>query len=35
VLFTPASQGTVFSSVTIFDNALNANQTIPLQGTGK
>jgi hypothetical protein len=25
----------VFSSVTIFDNALNANQTIPLQGTGK
>ena len=35
VLFTPASQGTVFSSVTIFDNAANANQTIPLQGTGK
>ena len=26
VLFTPASQGTVFSSVTIFDNATNANQ---------
>ena len=35
VLFTPASQGTVFSSVTIFDNAANANQTIQLQGTGK
>jgi hypothetical protein len=35
VLFTPASQGTVFSSVTIFDNATNANQIVQLQGTGK
>ncbi|MGB8414269.1 MAG: protease pro-enzyme activation domain-containing protein [Candidatus Binatus sp.] len=35
VQFAPASQGAVSSAVTIFDNAENAPQVIPLQGTGK
>ena len=35
VLFAPASQGPMFSSVTIYDNAGNANQMVELQGTGK
>ena len=33
--FAPASTGPKFSSVTIMDNASNANQVIQLQGTGK
>ena len=33
--FGPASTGPKFSSVTIMDNASNANQVIQLQGTGK
>jgi hypothetical protein len=33
--FAPASTGSKFSSVTIMDNASNANQTIPMQGIGK
>ncbi len=35
VEFAPASQGAVSSAVTIYDNAGNANQVIPLQGIGK
>jgi len=35
VLFAPAWQGPMFGAVTIFDNAGNANQVIPLRGTGK
>ncbi|WP_331965655.1 protease pro-enzyme activation domain-containing protein [Candidatus Binatus sp.] len=35
VEFAPASQGAVSSTVTIFDDAGNANQVIQLQGTGK
>ena len=35
VQFAPASRGAVSSAVTIFDNAKNANQVIPLRGTGK
>ncbi len=35
VQFSPASQGPQSSSVTIYDNATNANQQIDLQGTGK
>ncbi len=35
VLFGPVSPGSTSSSITIFDNASNANQTIPLQGVGK
>ena len=33
--FAPTSTGPKFSSVTIMDNASNANQVIQLQGTGK
>ena len=33
--FAPASPGSKFSSVTVFDNASNHNQTIQMQGTGK
>jgi hypothetical protein len=33
--FAPKSKGPLVSTVTIFDNAANANQTIPLSGTGK
>ena len=33
--FAPKSKGPLASTVTIFDNAANANQTIPLTGTGK
>jgi subtilase family serine protease len=35
VLFSPASPGETSSTVTIFDNAANANQTIQLRGRGK
>jgi len=35
VQFAPASQGSMSSAVTIFDNAWNANQVIQLQGTGE
>ncbi len=35
VLFTPVSPGSTSSSITIFDNASNANQTIQLEGSGK
>ncbi|MGC1400797.1 protease pro-enzyme activation domain-containing protein [Candidatus Binatus sp.] len=35
VLFAPSLPGPMFSTVTIYDNAANANQTIELQGTGK
>jgi hypothetical protein len=35
VQFTPAAQGAQSSAVTIFDNAANADQVIPLRGTGK
>ena len=35
VLFAPTSPGPTSSTVTIFDNAGNANQTIELKGTGK
>jgi hypothetical protein len=35
VIFAPATRGQKASQVTIFDNASNANQVIPLQGTGK
>ena len=33
--FAPASPGSKSSSVTIFDNASNANQVIQMQGVGK
>ena len=33
--FSPRSKGPLAGTVTIFDNAGNANQTIPLTGTGK
>jgi len=33
--FAPASTGAKFSSVTIMDNASNANQVIQMQGAGK
>ena len=35
VQFAPTSQGPATGDVTIFDNAGNANQTIPLSGTGQ
>jgi len=35
VQFIPASAGQVSATVTIFDNASNANQTISVTGTGK
>jgi hypothetical protein len=35
VQFAPKSKGPLAGTVTIFDNAANANQTIPLTGTGK
>ncbi|MGA7872771.1 MAG: protease pro-enzyme activation domain-containing protein [Candidatus Binatus sp.] len=35
VLFAPTSPGPTSSTVTIFDNAGNANQTIELKGTGE
>jgi len=35
VEFAPAWQGPMYSAITIIDNAGNANQVIPLQGTGK
>jgi subtilase family serine protease len=35
VLFAPASTGEISSTVTIFDNAANANQMIQLKGSGK
>jgi hypothetical protein len=36
VLFAPALKGPRPSSaVTIYDNAVNANQVVPLSGTGK
>ncbi len=35
VQFSPASEGPQSSSVTIYDNATNANQVIDLQGIGK
>ena len=35
VLFGPLSKGAKGSTVTIFDNAGNANQMVPLSGTGK
>ena len=35
VQFSPAAQGPQSSTVTIYDNATNANQQIDLQGTGK
>ena len=35
VKFAPASQGAVSSSLTISDNAENANQVVQLQGTGE
>ncbi|WP_414643487.1 hypothetical protein [Candidatus Binatus sp.] len=36
VVFTPAGTGPQpASAVTVFDNASNANQTIPLSGSGK
>ncbi len=35
VLFSPTSPGQTFSTVTILDNAANANQTIQLKGRGK
>jgi subtilase family serine protease len=35
VLFSPASSAETSSTVTIFDNAANANQTIHLKGRGK
>jgi hypothetical protein len=33
--FRPTTKGPLAGTVTIFDNAGNANQTIPLSGTGK
>jgi hypothetical protein len=33
--FAPKSKGPLAGTVTIFDNAGNANQMIPLTGTGK
>jgi hypothetical protein len=33
--FRPTSKGPLAGTVTIFDNAANANQMIPLSGTGK
>jgi len=35
VIFVPASTGRKNSTLTIFDNAANANQKVPLQGTGQ
>ena len=35
VLFAPTSEGPTSSTVTIYDNAGNANQVIQLKGTGK
>jgi hypothetical protein len=35
VKFAPASQGAASSSLTISDNAENADQVIQLEGTGK
>jgi subtilase family serine protease len=35
VLFAPTSTGPTSSTITIFDNAENANQTIELKGAGK
>ena len=35
VQFTPVSPGEAFSTVTIFDNAANANQTIQVKGHGE
>jgi hypothetical protein len=35
VIFAPATPGLKTSAMTIFDNAANANQMVPLQGTGK
>jgi subtilase family serine protease len=35
VLFGPAAPGETYSTLTIFDNAANANQTIQLKGRGK
>ena len=35
VIFAPKTPGQKASTVTIFDNAANANQMIPLQGTGQ
>ena len=35
LIFAPASTGLKNSTMTIFDNAANANQMVPLQGTGQ
>ena len=35
LLFAPAAPGPAAATLTIFDNAANANQSVPLTGTGK